>query len=170
MATLDPKNMSPELGSSEVKQARDVVTVACKMPNGIILRGFRKTTVTEVTLGGTREVEKWVEDGRRAKVFGPAAPPGMAARVPTQGGYALTPNIPADLWATWLEQNRDSELVRNNIIFASPRIDLVAGQSLEYKKQRSGLEPLTPDTDERSPKRQLPDGRQVPEIQTDQAA
>ncbi len=36
----------------------------------------------------------------------------------TFGGYALTPNFPADVWDVWYKNNADSHMVENATIFA----------------------------------------------------
>jgi hypothetical protein len=73
-----------------------------------------------------------------------ANPVGAPARSITYGRYGITRGVPVDIWETWLEQNKDSDLVRNGLIFAlGDDIDAL----YEAKKRtalRSGLEPLEP--------------------------
>lgn len=121
------------------------VTVGCKLPNGLYLRAFRMVTRTEAVLGGgVREYQIAEPIGEPVKINGYAAPFGMAPDAPISGGYALTSGIDEDLWNSWLEANKDSDLVRNNLIFASGRADHAQGRGREQAALRSGLEPLDP--------------------------
>ena len=58
------------------------------------------------------------------------------------GGYALT-EVPEDLWAAWLAQNKDSHLVRNHFIFANVKEASTVAQAKEQRDIRTGMEPLT---------------------------
>lgn len=44
-------------------------------------------------------------------------PPGTA-RQNEMGGYVLTPNFPKAIWDKWIETNKDSTMVVNELIFA----------------------------------------------------
>jgi hypothetical protein len=68
------------------------------------------------------------------------------------GGYALTPNIPADFFAAWLEQNAETDMVVNGLIKAQPDLDSLAADAAEHAKVDSGLGPMNPDGDRRDPK------------------
>ena len=127
------------------------VTVACKFPNGVVLRVFRKEEFDAPTHGGVRTETRHVEIGSFA-VAGPAVPVGQIPRGDIAGGYALTTGVPADLWAAWLEANKESDLVKNGIIFAHERKDFARGKATEMVGVRSGMEPITPDTDPRIPR------------------
>jgi hypothetical protein len=65
---------------------------------------------------------------------------------PMQGKFALTHNVDADLWARWLEQNRDLELVVNGLIFAfdSSKRDHIVGTCKDHKHLRTGFEAIDP--------------------------
>lgn len=121
------------------------VTVGCKLPNGIYLRKFRMVKRTEAVLGGgVREYEIAEPDGEAIKIDGYAAPFGMSPQAPVAGGYALTYGVDEDLWNAWLEANKDSDMVRNNLIFAAGRVDHAQGRAKEMASIKSGLEPLDP--------------------------
>lgn len=129
------------------------VTVACKLPNGLRLRVFKPTTVSEPVMGGgTKEVTRYDQDGADVVVRGTATPAGVAL-VNSLSGYALT-TIDADFWAKWKEQNKDHDAVKNGLIFASAKPDEVKGVAKECEKVRSGLEPLSPKDDPRTPRKQ----------------
>ena len=69
-----------------------MVTVACKVPNGIFIQGI--------------PVHGYAYDKSEP-------PPQNIV-----GGYALTSGVDADAWAKWLHENADSDLVRKELIFA----------------------------------------------------
>ena len=139
-------------------KASATVTVACKYPGGLILRRHVMRAKTELVMGGgTREVTEAIPTGERFVVNGPSREPGKmpfqrsqsgaaikGTQVDVTSGFALTPNVPKDLWDSWLEANKDSAMVRNGLIFASSQATSVKAQARDHEKQRSGLEPIDP--------------------------
>lgn len=136
------------------------VTVASKMPNGLVLRLFNmEDTMEPVQGGGSRKVKvaREVDGQPRYTIDGVAAEAGKAPRAAgVASGFALTPGIPLDFWTAWLEQNKTSDMVVNGLIFASEATRDVRAEAREKKDQRSGLEAIDP--------RNLPRGvEQAPE-------
>lgn len=122
----------------------EVVTIACKMPGGVILRVFEWVEV-EYPLpgGGTRPVkEAWEIPDARFVVKGVAHEAGKSPDAPMSYGYALTPGCPKELWDKWLEQNAKSDMVKNKLIFAHVQEASVKSIAKENKDGKSGLEPL----------------------------
>ena len=138
------------------------VTVACKVPLGVVLYVHEKVDLSERTLAGnTREFHEWRRKGEAVKINGPAYPNGNINelrkkgfhKVPDiEGGYALTMNVPKDFWDAWLEQNRMTQLVKNKMIFAYVDRDSARDAARDNEKRMSGLEPLDPDGDYRVPR------------------
>jgi hypothetical protein len=126
------------------------VTVACKMPNGFWLDGFRSKQVQEAILGGgSREVTQYFRTGDRIRIFGTNnAPPQNLAL----GGYALTHGVDKELWDAWLELNKTGDMVRNNIVFAYEKAEMTLGRAKEHRKQATGTEPIDP----RNPQAHMP--------------
>lgn len=125
----------------------DKVTVACKLPHGVRLRTFNMEKDREPVMGGgTREVKKAVWDGREFVIKGVAAPAGMAPKARMMGGFALTPGVDKDFWEAWLAQNKESDMVKNGLIFAQTQGDRASLRDnvKDHVKQRSGLEPIDP--------------------------
>lgn len=134
------------------------VTVACKYPGGLILRRHVMRPKTELVMGGgTREVQEAIATGEQYVVNGPSREPGKmpfersqsgvavkGTQVDVTSGFALTHNVPKDLWESWLEANKDSAIVRNGLIFAHAQASSVKAQGRDHEKQRSGLEPIDP--------------------------
>lgn len=129
------------------EEAVRTVTVACKLPNGLVLQCFDWIDVPQPGPGGVRNVKEAVRVGPRYIVRGNRIPFGVMPdfrMTDANNGYALTTNIPEDFWDKWLEQNKDADYVRNKLVFAHRRqVDVIA-EAHENQKRKSGLEPIDP--------------------------
>lgn len=136
------------------------VTVACKVPGGLILRGFRMEDRQEPVMGGgMRSFKIAVETGERVIINGPVAergkmplarndlgmPDERMGMVRVEYGFALTHGIDAEFFAEWLEQNRTLEAVKNGLIFAHAQQASVVAKARDGENIRSGLEPIDPE-------------------------
>lgn len=134
----------------------DTVTVACKVPTGLVLRLHEMRPHTEPVLGGgTREVMQAFLVGEPVTIKGYAAEAGKA---PTSGadlvlGYALTPGVNAEFFDHWLKQNEDLDIVRNGLIFAHGQAASVKAQARENEGTWDGLQPMAQTKDPRMSKR-----------------
>lgn len=140
------------------KKGGSYVTVACKFPNGLILHVDEPYTSMQQTPTGPISITMYRSKGPSYFVRGPVEPNGQVPkgykRPVLEGGYALTRNIPEDFWKAWLDQNRDGDLIKNDIIKASDQ-DSIIDIANEYESVRTGFEPLDPDAgDPRIPKSQ----------------
>ena len=124
------------------------VTVACKHPNGILLRLFKLEKGHEPVMGGgIKEIKVPVQVGDTIRINGNRKPRDAGEDTVTQeiaGGYGLTHGVDAEFFAEWMKQNSDHPMVKNNLIFASPSGTDATAQAKEQKDLRSGLEPLIP--------------------------
>lgn len=123
-------------------------TVACKIPNGLILELYEMVEGTESAPAGSRKVKKAVPTGPRVHIRGPALPVGV--RLPKNapaiaGGYALTPGVDADFFAKWMEQHKDADVVKNNLIFAHEQPAHAQAKAEEQEAVESGMEPIDPE-------------------------
>jgi hypothetical protein len=134
------------MAENEASKGSKHVSVACKVPNGLVLRVFKsRKEHQQVMGGGSREVEVNYQVGEGFKVNGPkplSAQPNFAM----PGGYALTHNVPADVWESWLKANEDSVMVKNKQIFAAATSEAAAKMAVEHEEVKSNLEPLDPAT------------------------
>lgn len=132
------------------------VTVACKFPCGVVLQLDYETPFYEETRDGRIKRIRYDKRGPTYTVRGPAEPNGQTPkgyrRPITEGGFALTHNIPRDFWDEWFRQNKDTKLVTSGLIFACPKPDDTHGLARDGEHLRSGLEPINPDGDPRKPK------------------
>lgn len=125
------------------------VIVACKLPNGFVLKVHRPEDIDlPIMTGGVKVVKEFRPDVtvEPITIHGwRSAPDGITVlRGPVGTGTALTPNVPKDLWERWVAENRKSLLVTNNLVFAFEDRDHVEGKAKELRLERSGLEPLNP--------------------------
>lgn len=141
--------------ASKVKDqdSSGVVTVACKLPNGLILRVFDMAEDHEPVLGGgSRKVSKAVPREDTYAVHGSAKPFNQEVDWQIIGGYGLTPNIPREFYDKWEEQNASAAYVKNALVFAYERMENCVSAAKDHKEVLSGMQPLTPNTDSRLPK------------------
>lgn len=123
------------------------VTVACKMPHGMLLRLFKLEDHDELVMGGgTKTVKKAVQVGDLVRINGYSVPFGEERRNPVSGGYGLTSGVDAEFMEKWMKDNQDLDAVKNGLIFIHEKPDMVADQAKEQRGIRNGLEPLDPET------------------------
>lgn len=130
------------------------VTIACKIPSGLVLQLCKPTKWVEETPSGGKDRIRYDKTGPRHYVAGPAYPNGQAPenfpeRPAIAGGFALTSGIPKDFWDAWLKQNEESSFVLNGQVFARPTFDAAQGVGREMHAVRSGFEPMAKDLDPR---------------------
>lgn len=131
----------------------ETVTVACKCPNGLILRVFKMVeNWVPVFGGGTRNEPIAQAMGEALTIAGPGREIGQDPRWPVANGFALTFGVPKVFWDLWLSQNRNTQVVLNGLIFARPSADGVSKESKNRAQIRTGLEPLMQDGDLRLPR------------------
>lgn len=123
----------------------ETVVVACKFQPGIILRTFEM--IDKWDDGGKRMIKEARPRPEMFTIKGTGIPKKTSREHQAQivGGYAITQNVPANLWKTWAEDNKDSDLVKNQVIFAGDKLIDVEAKARNNAKIRSGLEPLNPD-------------------------
>lgn len=67
------------------------------------------------------------------------------------GGYAMS-KIPAEFMARWMEENKDTDMVRNRVIIVKDDVDSLIDAAKDQIDVSSGLGPMNPDGDPRAPK------------------
>lgn len=124
------------------------VTVALKHPNGIILRLFEMVETQEPVMGGGFRTFKLArQKGPQVRINGNAHPQDKAPLQPLAGntGFALTYGIDKAFWDEWLAQNKDTDLVKNGLIFAHEKESNTTAQAKAHASLKSGLERMDPD-------------------------
>ena len=95
------------------------VVVGLKHPNGLIL-----TAVV-----GGKEVSHTLNGWSKTLIH-------------TRENIAFTTDVPEDLWAAWLADNKESKLVKGGYIFAQTKEKEAKAQAKEVKGKKSGHEGL----------------------------
>jgi hypothetical protein len=124
----------------------ETVTVACKLPHGLVLRVFDMKPVEEpLPGGGTKKVAKAFARLQTVTLNGylEKYTPGLAPAA-KGSSYALTHGVDKEFFDVWMKQNHDLDAVRNGLIFSDEKPDMLLDQAREFADTRSGLEPVDP--------------------------
>lgn len=152
-----------EVASARPQHAGGKVTVACKVPNGIIIRAFEWNEEDVPVFGGGVKREQVARPtGEQIKINGPAYPFGTLPRWRIIAGYAMTEGVDVDLWKIWLQQNKKSALVTGNQINAFEKTADAEAWAKECRGVRSGLEPINPGTVKDKKGREIPADLRMP--------
>ena len=108
----------------------EMITVACKLPNGLHLDLSKDGQRTRFTLRGNALPRGADRDDSKEypRVI---------------GGFALT-EIPKLFWDAWFATHKEIPAVRNGLIFARAKPADTAAMAAEKAELRSGMEPLDP--------------------------
>ena len=120
------------------------VTVASKLPWPITIQREQRIETTEASPAGGRPVTKWIPTGPSFVARGVAHPFGHQPPGLLNFGFALTPNIDADVWAAWVEKHKESDFITNRLVFAFAKEADVHNEIRKLESVRSGLEPIDP--------------------------
>jgi len=149
-----PPNQQPDRdrAPSPAAATGNMVSVACKLPHGLILRAQTKQRRTGAQMGGgTQEFEIYEPTGDQAVVKGYLHPQALIV-----DGAAIT-QVPRDIWENWLELNKTSDLVKGGFVKGHDRHEFAVGHAQDVARVRNGLEPIDPD----NPGSRLPKTRMV---------
>lgn len=123
--------------------AGEVVVIACKAPNGLILNLDSYKVIDEKSSAIQR-----IDGGAQVTLKGWSVPTGRADLTLETGGYALT-EVPADFWAKWYEKNKESSLLADRIILAPHRDATV--QAVRHQEVPKMFAPMQREGDPRIP-------------------
>ncbi|HEY1441415.1 MAG TPA: hypothetical protein VGF65_11365 [Mycobacterium sp.] len=116
------------------------------MPNGLMLQVFDSEEYQEpVMTGGYKTVKRAKPRAWRQKLNGPARAIGKDTAHQIINGVGLTHGVDAEMFALWLEQNRDNEFVTLGHVFAQGRASDAIAAAAERRKDKTGLEPIDRD-------------------------
>lgn len=127
----------------------DTVTIGCKWPNGIVMRLYDLVEETVIYNGNPVKESRAMQKGEEYVLNGFSLDLGkMAGGIPPEheivGGYGLTHGIPRAFAEEWFEQNKNSDLVKRNLVFMSGREQDARAQARDLKSLKSGIEPIDP--------------------------
>jgi len=101
-----------------VQKSNNIVTVGCKLPNGLHL--------------------DFAEPGkplRRVSIRG-----SNSSRV--IGGFGITEGVPSEYFEDWMAKHQELPAVANGLIFAMEKSESTVAKSKEYAGLKNGLEPM----------------------------
>lgn len=150
---------------SERGKGQRTVTVASKLPMSLDLQLCEEREARVTGQFGSITEKHFVKVGRVYTIRGTSYPVGQAPkgfpRRPDmsngdeESGYALTFGVPADFMEAWIEQNKDTPLVQNEIIKVHASRDDLEDECAELTKENvlgCGLGPVNADGDPRAPR------------------
>lgn len=124
------------------------VTVACKLPHGLVLRLFDMVDYDEAQSGGGfKTVKRAFPRDKTVTLNGYLTPHRFAEIQPAapNSSYALTHGVDKDFFDEWMRQNASLAAVQNKLIFANEKQDSVNGMVRDNKARRCGMEPIDRD-------------------------
>lgn len=136
-----PNQQQGSQGGNAPARTGETVTVASKLPHGLVLQLQQAFKVKQAVQGEIRDAVVHKHVGQRYIIAGVAP---VQARLPNvdfprlSEGFALTPGIPADFWEVWKAENADNEALLNGSIFAH------GATPDRGKAERTGFEPIDP--------------------------
>lgn len=130
----------------------DTVTVACKMPHGLILRLFEFVETTQAAPSGhvvVKEARERVNPGTdqpsRVKIQGYLNREMSRMLTPSQApSWVLTEAVDKGFWDEWTKQNKDFDPFVNGLIFAAPNAAAAHREIANRMAMRNGFEPVDP--------------------------
>ncbi len=151
------ESQSPELPQGKLVEpsapatGTDTVTVACKVPNGLIfpLCDMRED-YEPVMGGGQKKIMKAWPTGVRVVLRGPAFDlqamrRGQTMENPLAGGFALTPGIPREQWEKIKRDYADHPALVNGLVFATKSDTDAIAEARTRHDVETGLEGIDPD-------------------------
>lgn len=143
MAPTPPPIIQETHGAS--MSTGNTVTVACKLPHGLVLRLFDMVEGNEAVAGGGFKVIKRAQPRPEVVVLNGYLTQHKGNPVPVaspMSSYALTHGVDKDFFDRWLSENQELDAVKNGLILAHGSD--TAGVARERKDTVCGMEPIDP--------------------------
>jgi hypothetical protein len=124
------KSLNPRNPLREVVRptSRNVISVGCKLPNGMHLDiNNAGEALQRVTLKGINSLTE-----------------GAIIRPAVRSGFAITENVPKEFFDEWMKTHSVHPAVKNNLIFAHTQVASVRDMGEEFKEELHGFEPIDP--------------------------
>ena len=126
------------------------VTVACKLPTGLVMQLYQMQDVDEPLMaGGYRTVKRAFPEtkpgfSQSVKLNGSARRVGRDSPHEIRNGVGLTFGVDADFFNEWMKRNADADFVRKGLIFAQTKTTEVDAQARDQQSLKTGMEPIDP--------------------------
>lgn len=116
-----------------------VVSVGCKLPQGALLEVGIKVIPGGIIKGEKYKAVKLNGANQHAVIEGPLRTPSPAHLRP-----GITHGVDAEFMAQWMKEHRDTNLVKNHLIFVETEQASAVAHAEELATERTGLEPVDP--------------------------
>jgi hypothetical protein len=139
--------MSDEPKSGGNPNKSKTVTVACRLPHGMVLRLFKMVDDVIPSSNGPKTIKRSEMIGEPVTLLGYTnEKTGLRGEYLRTGrsAFALTHGVNRDFFEEWLKQNHDNEAVKKGLIFMSGDAERAKDEASEKKSLKNGLEPLDP--------------------------
>jgi hypothetical protein len=111
------------------------VTVGCKLPNGLIIEsGYTFAAGQVVRLPNYK---RQILNGANS-----TRPPGVRAVSPVNHEPGITENVDEEFFDKWVADHRDSNIVKNGLIFKMKNKHEATARAKDEAQKRTGFEPL----------------------------
>lgn len=119
------------------------VTVACKLPHGMIMQIHKGYDSEEPVFGGgVRKVTRFETVGSPITLNGNSSYQDQAPGYSIRGGFALTHNVPAKFFRQWCKEQKDSDFIKKGLVYACSDVHDAEDKAKEHRSIKSGLERL----------------------------
>lgn len=145
-----PQGKMPE--PAKPATGTDTVTVACKVPGGLIFDLCEMVDDYEPVMGGgQKKVKKAAPTGVRVVLAGPAREQQAMRRglngdgSTLAGGYALTSGVPREHWEKIERDYRDLPAFVNGLVFAQKSDVAAMSEARNRRELTTGMEGIDPE-------------------------
>lgn len=119
------------------------VTVGCKIPCGFAMQLYTMEDASEPVMGGGwKTVKRASPLGKLVKLNGSAKAIGKDVPWDIKFGVGLTHGVDADFFAKWMEDNKESDIVKGGHIFCKTKTGEVLAEAKDKMSEKTGLEPI----------------------------
>jgi hypothetical protein len=128
-----------------LNKSGDTVVVGSKLPAPYLMVVYDFDEFDEPIPNGVRRVKRPIPTGEPVRIKGNTTPFGVAPSSAIVGGYALTHGVDGAFVRKWLEQNKGSPLLKNEILIVHEKHGHVAEKAKEQAAVKTGMEPIKVD-------------------------
>jgi hypothetical protein len=118
------------------KEDSATVTVMSKLPKGLVLDCVIGGEQRSYTINGCAQL--------RGDDLSHAVDRGEAVK-PLHGGYAMTPDVPREIWDGWKARMAGSPMLQQNLVFAMSDSASASSKAREMAEVKAPFAPLRPD-------------------------
>ncbi|KAA0089357.1 hypothetical protein CIW54_07790 [Paraburkholderia sp. T12-10] len=133
--------------NNEASTSNATVTVASKAPFDIILKLYDLVELSEPVMGGGYRTFKQYQERLTVKpivIQGNSWAQNQGPHQQIVGGFAITHDVPKAFWDEWYEANKNSDYIKNEMIFAHAEAASVTSRATDMKDVKSNIERLDP--------------------------